>query len=205
MYEFTDRIIKKLNRVYLREFTRLKLMRFDELNVVKAVKDVYRKCVNAAKKRYLEIARHYYWIAFNEAKSGREIGNDDWINNDWLLDYLEESDPVTLYSFMPEVERKRQRLVEALAVTTKPREEIDKSLRFWAQQSQQYADNITDTAVLRGYSDAGVKRVRWITERDDRVCPICRERDLRVYDIDKVPPKPHWRCRCVVVPVKSEK
>lgn len=206
MYEYTDKVIKKLNTAYLRLFTRLKLLSFDELNIMTSVKEVYQKCLKLAKKRYLEIADYYFYRAYElAAGKGRKKPSDDWINNDWLLDMLEEYDPVTLYRFIPELERKRQRLIEALIASHKKNAEIDKALRFWALQSNQYADKVTDEATLRGYKAAGIKKVRWITEKDDRVCPVCRKLNMRVFDINKVPNKPHYRCRCYLLPVKNKK
>lgn len=204
MYEYTDRVIKKLNASYLRLFTRLKLISFDELNIITTVKEIYQKCLKMAKKRYLDIARHYFDKAYALAGGKNKKAADDWINNDWLLDMLEEYDPVTLYRFMPEFERKQQRLIEALIASHKKNAEVDKALKYWALQSNQYADNVTDRATLDGYKAAGIKRVRWITEKDGKVCPVCRKLDMRVFDIDKVPSKPHYRCRCYLLPVKSK-
>lgn len=204
MYEYTDRVIKKLNASYLRLFTRLKLISFDELNIITTVKEIYQKCLKLAKKRYLDIARHYFDKAYALAGGKNKKAADDWINNDWLLDMLEEYDPVTLYRFMPEFERKQQRLIEALIASHKKNAEVDKALKYWALQSNQYADNVTDRATLDGYKAAGIKRVRWITEKDGKVCPVCRKLDMRVFDIDKVPSKPHYRCRCYLLPVKSK-
>ena len=204
MYEYTDRVIKKLNASYLRLFTRLKLISFDELNIITTVKEIYQKCLKMAKKRYLDIARHYFDKAYALAGGKNKKTADDWINNDWLLDMLEEYDPVTLYRFMPEFERKQQRLIEALIASHKKNAEVDKALKYWALQSNQYADNVTDRATLDGYKAAGIKRVRWITEKDGKVCPVCRKLDMRVFDIDKVPSKPHYRCRCYLLPVKSK-
>lgn len=206
MYEYTDKVIKKLNTSYLRLFTRLKLLSFDELNIITSVKEIYQKCLKMAKKRYLEIAEYYFYMAY-ELAAGKEKKkpSDDWINNDWLLDMLEEYDPVTLYRFIPEFERKQQRLIEALIASHKKNTEVDKALRFWALQSNQYADKVTDEATLRGYKAAGIKKVRWITEKDNRVCPVCRKLNMRVFDIDKIPDKPHYRCRCYLLPVKEKK
>lgn len=205
MYEYTDKVIKQLNRLYLRLFTRLKLLPFDELNIITSVKEIYQKCLKKAKKRYLDIAAHYFYEAYALASNSKKKPSDDWINNDWLLDMLEEYDPVTLYRFMPEFERKQQRLIEALIASHKKNAEVDKALRFWALQSNQYADKITDQATLRGYKAAGVKKVRWITEKDGKVCPVCKKLNMKVFDINSVPPKPHYRCRCYLLPVKDKK
>lgn len=206
MYEYTDKVIKQLNGYYLRLFTTIKLLKFDELNVIPSVKEVYQKCLKMAKKRYLEIARHYFDKAYSlAAKKGAKKPSKNWVDYDWLLDMLEEYDPVTLYQFVPEMERKRDRLIEAILASTKKKQEIDKALRYWSRQSNQYADKVTDRATIRGYQAAGIKKVRWMTEKDEKVCDDCKRLDMKVFDIDKVPDKPHWGCRCYLLPVKDKK
>ena len=201
MYEYTDKVIKSLNRTYLRLFDRLKLLSIDELNIVGAVDDLYEKASKLAKKRYLDIAGHAYIAAMIAAKdAGYDVDvptlDDVPLGEDWILDYLIEVDPVTLYIFDNEVERKKQRLIEALAATKQRNAEIDKALRYWVLQSSQYADNFTVEATIQAFKDAGVKYVKWVTERDERVCVDCHARDNVVYPIDDVPDKPHYHCRC---------
>ena len=216
VYEYTDIAIRDMNRRYLRWFNRLKLLPFDELNVMRGVNtiisevsSVYSKCVDLAKIRYLQIAVESYIAAYavavSEKKERPGISKESvqapaYINEDWILDMLEEYDPVTLYRFIPETERKKQRLIEALVATSKPNEEVDKALRYWVLQSSQYADNVTDKATLSAYKDAGVTMVRWVTERDEKVCNACDEKDGNVYPIDKAPPSEHIHCRCYYVP-----
>lgn len=210
MYEYTDIAIKDLNRRYIRLFNRLKLLPFDELNamqsaadVIKEVSAVYDKAVKLAKRRYLDIAIEAYIVAFLLAFPTAVLtAAPTYINEDWVLDYLEEYDPVTLYRFIPEVDRKKQRLIEALVASNMKNAEVDKALRYWVLQSTQYADGITDRATLAAYKDAGVKKVMWESEDDIKVCSVCEKRNGTVYEIDKVPDKPHFRCRCWLVPVR---
>lgn len=139
------------------------------------------------------------------------------ITSAWVSAFLEKSNPVTGFIFDNEVERKKQRLIEALASSPNPIREIDNAKRYWTAQSTQYADDITDAAMLEGYKDvpllpeasedsssgrpAGIKYVRWVTEEDGKVCPVCAARHGRIYPIDEVPPKPHYHCRCWVEPL----
>lgn len=208
MYEYTDKVIKSLNRTYLRLFDRLKLLDFDRLNVVTAVADVYKKVTAEAKKRYYNIALHAY---VNAVKLAIEAGynaepvtlNEVPLTDDWVLDLIEEDDAVTLYIFSNEVERKKQRLIEALAVASDKNHEIDKALKSWVLQSSQYADKVTDAATLEAYKDVGVEYVKWVTKRDNRVCKDCDELDGEVFPIEEVPPKQHYRCRCEYIPAKG--
>lgn len=203
-YDFADKAIRDMNKRNLRAFDRLKTMKFDELNVFKEVSAVYKQSVEIAKRRYLAIAINAYIAAATEAgvaKKKAEEMVEDSITEDWILDMLEDYDEVTLYRFLPEADRKRDRLVESIIAAHNKGEEIDRGLRYWSQQLAQYADNSVMMATIHGYSDAGVKKVRWLSENDGRVCETCEDRDGKEYAITEIPPAPHMRCRCILVPV----
>lgn len=201
-FEYADRAIRDMNRRNLRAFDRLKQLKFDELNVFSAVEKTYDDSVELAKKRYRQIAVNAYIAALLLAdKKISEEDAEDTITEDWILDMLEEYDPVTLYQFFPEVERKKQRTVEAIIASHDKSEVIDRALRLWTLQITHYADKSVDEATIDGYMDAGVKKVKWVTANDEKVCKICRERDGKIYPIGKIPPRPHYRCRCELWPV----
>lgn len=205
MYKYTDKILASLDRQFLRIFRKLRLMKFDELNVLNHVVAAYRRSDKLAKKGYLDIAIHAYLFALAQAEEeGYKPKQQTEIDEDWILEMLEEEDFVTLYDYENEWERKRQRLSEALAATNAPNKEIDKALKLAILQVSHYADKATAKAAIQAFKDAGVKKVKWITERDDRVCAKCEPLDGKVFDIDKIPPIPqHWRCRCRVIPVEK--
>ena len=203
IYSTADKAIKAMNRANLRAFNRLKLAKFDELHLIRAVADLYDASIALAKKKYLEVAYEAYIAALIEAEVSRERARDmagDDITTDWVLDMLEESDPVTLYEFMAESDRKKQRLIEALAATKNRNAEIDKALRYWTAQVAQYADNMVFQARLAAFKAIGVKKVMWVTQKDERVCEDCEPLDGKIFEIGMVPSTPHWGCRCYVVP-----
>ena len=220
LYDYTDARIKRLNRQFLRLFQKVRLLNFDELNALNDIKAVYRKADRLAKAAYLDIAVEAYAFGLAEAeRAGFRPRRRREIDRDWVLDFLEEEDFVTLYRYAPELTRKRDRLVEALAtvgkpqngsgkaqkVTNSPNREIDKALKYLIMQTTHYADKATAEAELQAMKDAGVKKVMWLTERDDRVCDICYPLDGKVFDIDKTPPIPqHYNCRCVLIPVAKK-
>lgn len=197
MYEYTDKVIKKLNRQYLRLFNGLKTLKFDELNVMRSVSEVYKKVLKLAKESYIDICLWYYQDITDSKLSKREA-------TDIVEEILEAYDSVTLYVFNHEVERKKARLFEALLASTNRRKEVNKGLHLWVLQSTQFCDNITDSIVLKSYKDIGIKKVRWVTEKDEKVCSVCHKREGRIYDIDKVPPKTHYNCRCWLEPVSGD-
>ena len=101
------------------------------------------------------------------------------------------------------MDRKKQRLAEAIDAAQDKTREIDKALRLWTRQVGQYADNAVDQARVQAFRDAGIERVWWVTQHDDRVCETCDERDGQIYSIDDLPPK-HWNCRCRIQIVPNE-
>lgn len=204
IYDGADRAIRMMNRQNLRAFNKLRLADFDELNVVRLVGETYDASVRNAKRHYYEIAVDAYISALLEAGIDNRTATrmaDENIDNDWILDMLEEADPVTLYAFTTEVERKKQRLIEALTAAQDRNREIDRALRYWTLQVSQYADNMVYFARLRAFQDAGIEYVQWVTQKDERVCRECDDLDEEIFPIDEVPPPPHMRCRCHLRPV----
>ena len=204
IYDRADKAIKEMNRRNLKAFNQLKLAKWDELNVIRKVNGVYDDSIRMAKRRYYEIAVEAYIVAMIEAKkTNREATRmaDESITNDWILDMLEEVDPVTLYAFLPEAERKKARLIEAATVAADNGREIDRALRYWTVQIAQYADNSVYRARLQAFRDAGIRRVKWVTQKDARVCEDCDELDEQIFLLEEVPPPQHIHCRCVTVPV----
>lgn len=198
-YDLADRAIKDMNRRNLRAFDGLKTLKFDELNVLRTVRKVYDDSVRIAKRRYQQIAEDAYMEALILAgmeRSKAEKLAEESITEDWVLDMLEEYDALTLYSFVNEVERKKQRTAEAILAAQDKVAEVDKALKLWTLQVSQYAINSTFYATVDGFKAAGVKKVRWISEKDERVCNTCYKRDGKIYPIDRVPPLAHYNCRC---------
>lgn len=205
-YDLSEKAIRDMNKRNLRAFDGLKTLKFDELNVMRTVTKIYDNSVKLAKRRYMEIALDAFLEALILAGMDRDEAEDlaeETITEDWVLDMLEDYNELTLYRFDTEVERKKQRTEEALLAALNKNEEVDKALRLWTRQVAQYADNSVIYATIDGYKAAGVKKVKWVSENDGRVCVTCHERNGKIYLIDKLPLYPaHWWCRCVILPVK---
>ena len=204
-FEYADRAIRDMNKRNLRLFDKLKMLKFDELNSLSLVGKTYDESIRIAKRRYLMIATEAFieallLLGYDREKAEEEA--EDSITEDWLLDMMEEYDPTTLYQFLPEAERKKQRLVEALIASHDKGSEVDRALRLWTRQIAFYADKSVVDGTIDGYKDAGVTKVKWVTAQDEKVCRTCRERDGKIYPIGKIPPRPHYHCRCTWEPVK---
>lgn len=188
-------MIESLTKKMVRRFSKLKkksVLHFDEVNDLQSdVTECYTACLKDIKSAYLDIARHYY----KEAD-----GEDSVIGLIWINHFLGRFDPVTKYIFDTEADRKRARAFEAIAVT-EDTAEVDKALRLFHAQVKQWGDEVTDAATLAAYESRGIKKVKWKTEEDSRVCKECGELNNKIFPIKSVPDKPHIGCRCYLLPV----
>lgn len=220
MWEAADRAIREMNRANLRAFGKLKLAKWDELNVLRVgaggslearrreasvleIRAIYEASIRLAKKKYLEVYADAYYECLLEMGYGAGEAKNmaAELDDDWLIEFLEDADPVTLYAFIPEADRKMMRLVEALAVVLDINREVDKALRAWTFQVGQYTDNSVIKGRTQAMKDAGVQYVRWHTQEDERVCEDCEPLDGKVFPIDAMPQIPqHPRCRCWISP-----
>lgn len=201
IYDYCDNAIKDINRRNLRSFDKLKTLKYDELNVLRTVTKTYDEASELAKKRFKSI----YAEAFRSA--AKELGRrakepDDDILNDWLLDMLEDYDALTHYRFNEETERKKARTAEAIIATKTDPREVERALRLWTLQVVSYADRSVLDGRMQAFRDAGIKKVKWVTYGDERVCSDCHELNGKIFPIDDVPPRQHFRCRCYLIPVK---
>ena len=213
-YELTDIIIALLLNELRREINRLDVMGFDMLNapnITKYTKELVSRLLKSNKREYLKIAKE----ATDEAKEDIEAlgvsATPLVINGKYVDDVLGEYNPVTNYLYYPEADRKRSRLVEALitAMVINSRADYHKELRkfanLWHTQTLQYGETMVDKTRVNTFKKNGITKIRWITQGDEKVCKECRERNGTIYAIDKIPPKPHYRCRCWYEPIVEQK
>lgn len=189
MYDYTDKIISYLNQLFIAKFSKLKtLFSFDELNVIQTTKALYAELNTIVREKLFLLATTVY--------EQYADGDNSSITEDWLNDILSDYDSITKYVYEHEVERKCARLAESLVASSTKNAEIDRALRYWSSMVTQYAIEVTDKAVLQAYKDNGVQKVKWVSLNDKRRCKVCERRHGKVYDINKIPPKPHIGCRC---------
>lgn len=66
--------------------------------------------------------------------------------------------------------------------------------------------SIAAVSAYRANRDA-LDGYEWLTERDERVCPLCQALDGKPFQFDdgQKPPPLHWNCRCTLIPrVKAD-
>ena len=193
IYEIADKVADRLVETYAKEFGKVNVADFDALNVIKQSKKLYSWLEKVTKESYLMLANIVYSDFADDGEELTEV---------WLSGILEAYDPVTRYVFDNEWERKRQLFVEGIIASKDKKLESKLSAARLAKQSVQYTITVADEAQLEAYRKNGVKKVRWVSERDSRVCDVCASRDGNVYPINAIPPKPHYNCRCRFEPVE---
>ena len=197
-YGLTDKAIDLLNRRAVKRFEDAKdeaaQMGFDELNVLEVTQTLYQDLARDNQKIFLELAQERY--------QETEPHGEELPDLAWLLALLAAYNAVTKVIYDNDVDRKRQYTAEGINSSTAKVTEFRRGLHYWADLSSTYADIVTDESTLKAYRDAGVKKVRWVTAGDEKVCETCRERNGKIYSINSIPPKPHRRCRCTFQPVK---
>lgn len=161
---------------------------FDELSVISTVRELYENLQADNQEIFLELAQERYKEAEPHGEEPPDLA--------WLLALLAAYNAVTKVIYDNDVDRKRQYTTEGINSSTAKVTEFRRGLHYWAGLTADYADIVTDESTLKAYRDAGVKKVKWITAGDEKVCDTCRERNGKVYSINSIPPKPHRRCRC---------
>lgn len=213
-YSAADKAIQLMDRDNLRAFGRLKMLKHDEIKLIREVQKLYREQAEKARKRYYEIGFEAYLLGLflAEEYAEKEISNagkhamaEEAISPEWVDDILTQTDFVTLYRFDTETERKAQRLAEALSVTEEKDAVIDKALKEWTKQLAQYAVNVTDYAIVQAFEDSGVEGAYWETEKDQKVCGKCHSLDGEWFRLRDIPTKPHVNCRCRLRPGRKPK
>ena len=215
MYRQADKLLEQLKKLIRREFNRLGIFGFDELNAPRVTQEttsLFDRLMSENKKQYLKAAKKAYSDAVGLAvAAGYTDSGKDRISEAWLLALLVAYNFVSGYLYESEAERKRLRLAEQMMTAkeyqnrTLYNDSLRRSANLWWTQTAHYMLDAVDTATLDGYKDSGVEKVKWNTNIDGRECATCRERNGKVYSIDNVPPKAHRNCRCYITPVpKSE-
>lgn len=192
-YNLADKAIELLNKRATKRFEDAKDKAaqdgFDELSVLEVTRTLYQDLARDNQEIFLELAQERYQEAEPHGEEPPDLA--------WLLALLAAYNAVTKVIYDNDVDRKRQYTAEGINSSTAKVTEFRRGLHYWADLTSTYADIVTDESTLKAYRDAGVKKVRWVTAGDERVCDTCRERDGKVYSINAIPPKPHRRCRCI--------
>lgn len=213
MYRYLDKLLEIEKKKIRAAFNHVSVMGFDELNVIntrKTTQTMYDRFLEENEALYLKSAKTAYKAALKSAKDAGFSGEESEIDGEWLAGLLASYNLVTGYLYFKEADRKRMRLNEQILTAREynNRNMFGDSLRraanLWWTQTTQYGISSVDEATVKGFTDMGVERVQWIAADDEKTCPTCGARDNKIYKIKDLPPKPHYGCRCYIVPVSGE-
>ena len=214
MYRLADKLLEQLKKLIRREFNRLGIFGFDELNVHRVTTEtteLFERLMAENLLRYLQAAQKASTdakaLALAAGYEDREIVIPD---EAWVKAFLASYNFVSGYLYEQEAERKRLRLAEQMLTAkeyqsrTQYNDSVRRGANLWWTQTSHYMLDVVDVAMLSAFGLMGVTQVQWITNIDGRECKTCRERNGEIYDIDKVPPKAHRNCRCHWRPVPKK-
>lgn len=212
MYQAVDKFLPKLRKKIQSEYNYLSTLSFDEINAVTTknhTMSLYERLLKFNRDEYIKViksSREYAISLLNDEEKEKE-SSKEFDEIDFLEYILSSYNNVTGYLYKKEAQRKRLRLAEEILTAKEflSRERYETSLRksanLWYTQSSQYAIDIEDKTALEVFKRAGIKKVMWITSKDENVCTECRKLNKEIFDITRVPSKVHYNCRCYVVPV----
>lgn len=184
---------------------------FDELNIVgvkKHVHKLYKDVYKAITKEFTAILNPLYQEIYDEAIALGFDGDLRDLDEAWLEDFFDEYNPVTKYVFSNEMDRKESRLFESLVATmdstdASKMQSYKTAENLLVKQVKQYAVDLEDSIAMVVYEAVGVKKVKWVAEKDHKTCGECSEMDGEIFNIHDAPPKLHPNCRCYYIPVKE--
>lgn len=215
MYRTADKLLEQLKKLIRREFNRLGIFGFDELNaprVTTETVELFARLMAENRKRYLQAAKQARvdarLLVLAAGYDDRELPVPD---EAWVIAFLGAYNFVSGYLYEQEAERKRLRLAEQMLTAkeyqsrTQYNDSVRRAANLWWTQTLHYMLDAVDESTLETYEMMGVEKVEWHTNIDGHECKICRERHLKVYPIGDVPPKPHRNCRCRLMPVPIKK
>jgi SPP1 gp7 family putative phage head morphogenesis protein len=208
-YDLADKTILTLRRKAARRLNEAKksvIDGLDELNVIGAVYGLYADIFAENRKAYTELFAVLYRQTMNEL-DGADISNDEIyaLAELYVLKLLSEPNGVVGYEYSAEADRKRDRAIEAVKAShTKAQKQLqlERAIRAMNAQAAYFADITAFDATVEAMKNAGVQKVRWVAEGDEKVCLACEKLNGRIFTIDKIPPQQHPHCRCYLVAVK---
>ena len=180
---------------------------FDETNIIQTKKHIdklYKDVYKVIKNGFLNVINQIYDEIYEEALALGFDGEKTDLDEGWIEDFFSEYNPVTKYVFKNEIGRKKSRLFESLVASRLERHQSYKTAeKLLTRQVKQYAIELEDSVARKAYKDAGVIMVQWVAENDSKTCSVCNDLDGQIFEMKDAPPKQHYNCRCILIPVKK--
>ena len=199
-YQKTDEAVAKITSKLHQEFRRNRVALFDETNIVgvrKHINKLYKNVYKTIKDEFLKVAKEVEQEIYEELIALGFNGDLTEIDEEWIVAFFDDYNPVTKYVFSNELDRKKSRLFESLVASNLVKEQSYKTAEnLLKRQINQYAIDLEDAVTMKVFVDLGVEKVQWVAEQDFRTCGVCMELDGEIFNIDEAPDKQHYYCRC---------
>ena len=177
------------------------------MNVMQTKKHIHKLYVDVykiIKNEFLSVVDEICEGIYSETVLMGFDGDIRDIDEAWIEGFFDKYNPVTKYVFSNEIERKESRLFEALVSNVEERyQSYATAENLLIRQVRQYGIDLEDDIAMVVYEDAGVKKVQWVAEHDNKTCGDCSELDGAIFELKDAPPKLHDNCRCYYIPVKE--
>lgn len=174
------------------------------IQIKKHIDKLYKNTFKIIKNEFVAILNPIYEEIYDEAIALGFDGDLRDLDEAWVEEFFDEYNPVTKYVFRNELDRKKSRLFEALVASNEERHQSYRTAEnLLIKQIKQYTIELEDSIAKVVYEDIGVKKVKWNAEDDHRTCGVCNELDGQIFELNDVPPKQHYQCRCWITPVKE--
>lgn len=174
------------------------------LQTKRHINKLYKTVYKTIKKEFIKALNPISEEIYLEALEVGFDGEIEDLDEGFIEDFFEEYNPVTKYVFSNEIGRKKSRLFESLVASTSEKHQNYKTAEnLLARQVKQYAIELEDKVAKKVYKDLGVEKVMWVAEHDYKTCGVCSELDGEIFPLNEAPPKQHYNCRCVIIPVKG--
>lgn len=205
-YGAADEVNQRLQTNIMRTYRNSNLLYIDELSSLSlACHNIQTHLMKLLRTSILSVGRSIRNEVYEElGKQGKKAKIDGELIEVFLLQY----NPVTKYVYTHEIDRRMARFVEALMATPNPSERavvIDREMKSTAKMFRQAVIDVSDLAHIESMKAAGVKYVEWFTVKDERRCLECAKLHGKIFPITAVPPKPHFNCRCMLIPTTTKK
>lgn len=194
MYEYIEKSIGSLKKKAQSTFnnSRLSLLKFDEISLLQVKNES-----NSLYKKLKRQSEAFFLALIHELATDMNFNENEYS----LEHFLTSFSPVLLYTFETETERKQAKHFEMIASiggSKSPRvlEEQKKEIRYWMMQVEETAVDIEREIFLKEARKRGVKKVKWLTKHDGKVCKDCADLNGKIFEIENIPRRPHIGCRC---------
>lgn len=211
MYEYIDANIEKYRKQIRRLFNNSRL-RISARYTQETLENVSTAEIKKLQRKLKRKDEEFFWLML---LSVFELPEDTELENalreldfDFMA-FLASYNATTRYVYKNEIQRKLERYNEGIIAIGNPTNDetyrlMKDNIRYWVKQCEETAVDMEREAVVRNAQKNGYTKMKWVAVGDERTCKECRKLNGKTFDIGKIPPRPHYGCRCILKPVKDQ-